>query len=400
MRESDIELAPSPREQMYIQRLYLYLNMTKPSEALYLSYARVGEDGRSLRPAYLVELLQGLFPGLATEAPERDAVEEQLLCGADGVGFFTDMLREYAAGRLEEEERRKLLTFYRCYDENPQYRGQIGNLVETAFARHEDTPLSRAAATALYGASLLNSVSRLEKYAACAYAHFLQYGLRLRERGEYSFEAADMGNLFHGVLEGFSERLKEHGYTWFDFPKEEGRKLVAETLTACAASYGETILYSNARNRHLLARMERILNRTVDTLQTQLRKGQFLPEAFEVSFDVLENLDSLNIALSEKEKLRLRGRIDRVDIGETDERVYVKVIDYKSGDKRFDLAALYYGLQLQLVVYMNAAVELVQKKYPGKEAVPAAMLYYRVADPVVEGEELPPEEINSRICRN
>ncbi len=399
LRESDIELAPSPREQMYIQRLYLYLNMTKPSEALYLSYARVGEDGRSSRPAYLVELLQGLFPGLTAETPEREAVAKQLLCGADGVGFFTDMLREYAAGRLAEEERRTLVTFYRCYDGNPQYRGQIGNLVETAFARHEDTPLSRAAATALYGASLLNSVSRLEKYAACAYAHFLQYGLRLRERGEYNFEAADMGNLFHGVLEGFSKRLKEHGYTWFDFPKEEGRKLVAETLTACAASYGETILYSNARNRHLLARMERILNRTVNTLQTQLQKGQFLPEAFEVSFDVLENLDSLNIALSEKEKLRLRGRIDRVDIGETDERVYVKVIDYKSGDRRFDLAALYYGLQLQLVVYMNAAVELVQKKYPDKEAVPAAMLYYRVADPVVEGEELSPEEINGRILR-
>lgn len=399
LRDSDIELAPSPREQMYIQRLYLYLNMTKPSEALYLSYARVGEDGRSLRPAYLVELLQGLFPSLGVETPEREAVEEQLMSGADGVGFFTDMLREYAAGRLSEEECRTLVTFYRCYEKNPQYRAQVGNLVETAFARHEDTPLSRAAATALYGASLLNSVSRLEKYAACAYAHFLQYGLRLQERGEYSFEAADMGNLFHGVLEGFSVRLKEHGYTWFDFPKEEGRRIVAETLGACAAVYGETILYSSARNRHLLARMERILNRTVETLQAQLRKGQFLPDAFEVSFDVLEDLDSLNIALGEKEKMRLRGRIDRVDIGETDERVYVKVIDYKSGDRRFDLAALYYGLQLQLVVYMNAAVELVQKKYPDKEAVPAAMLYYRVADPMVEGEELSPEEINGRILQ-
>lgn len=399
LRESDIELAPSPREQMYIQRLYLYLNMTKPSEALTLSYARVGEDGRTLRPAYLVELLQGLFPGLAAEMPEREAVEEQLMSGADGVGFFADTLREYAAGRLSEEERRTLVTFYRCYDRNPQYRAQIGSLVETAFARHEDRPLSRAAATALYGASLLNSVSRLEKYAACAYAHFLQYGLRLREREEYSFEAADMGNLFHSVLEGFSERLKEHGYTWFDFPEEEGRKLVAETLTACAASYGETILYSNARNRHLLTRVERILNRTVDTLKTQLRKGQFLPDAFEVSFDVLEDLDSLNIALSDKEKMRLRGRIDRVDIGETKDRVYVKVIDYKSGERRFDLAALYYGLQLQLVVYMNAAVELVQKKYPDKETVPAAMLYYRVADPVVEGETLSPEEINGRILQ-
>lgn len=399
LRESDIELAPSPREQMYIQRLYLYLNMTKPSEALYLSYARVGEDGRSLRPAYLVELVQGLFPGLVAKAPEREAVETQLLCGADGVGFFTDMLREYAAGRLDQEEQRTLITFYRCYEDNPRYREQVGKLVETAFAKHEDRPLSRAVATALYGASLLNSVSRLEKYAACAYAHFLQYGLRLKEREEYSFEAADMGNLFHSVLEGFSERLREHGYTWFDFPREEGRKLVAETLTACAASYGETILYSSARNRHLLVRMERILNRTVDTLKTQLRKGQFLPEAFEVSFDVLEHLDSLNIALGEKEKLRLRGRIDRVDIGETQDRVYVKVIDYKSGNRRFDLAALYYGLQLQLVVYMNAAVELVQKKYPDKKAVPAAMLYYRVADPMVEGGELSPEEINESILR-
>lgn len=142
LRESDIELAPSPREQMYIQRLYLYLNMTKPSEALYISYARVGEDGRAARPAYLVELLQGLFPGLSVETPEREAVERQLMSGADGVGFFTDILREYAAGRLDEEERRTLVTFYRCYEKDPLYRGQVGNLVETAFARHEDRPLS------------------------------------------------------------------------------------------------------------------------------------------------------------------------------------------------------------------------------------------------------------------
>lgn len=399
LRESEIELAPSPREQMYIQRLYLYLNMTKPSEALYLSYARVGEDGRALRPAYLVEMVGGLFPALTLEMPEREPAREQILSGADGVGFFTDMLREYAAGRLETEEQRTLYTFYRCYKENPQYLEEIEGLVDTAFAVHEDRPLTKAVATALYGASLINSVSRLEKYAACAYAHFLQYGLRLQERGEYSFEAVDMGNLFHGVLEIFSDKLAGRGYTWFDFPKEEGRAMVAEALESYSAAYGETILYSNARNRHLLKRIERILNRTVQTLQIQLKKGEFLPEAFEVSFDVLENLDSLNIALSEKEKVRLRGRIDRVDVGETDDRIYVKVIDYKSGERRFDLAALYYGLQLQLVVYMNAAVELVQKKHPGREVVPAAMLYYRVTDPIVEGENLTPEEVNEKILQ-
>ena len=208
-----------------------------------------------------------------------------------------------------------------------------------------------------------------------------------------------MGNLFHSVLETFSEKLAGSGYTWMDFPMREGQRLLSEALESCSAAYGETILYSNARNRHLLNRIGRILNRTVQTLQFQLRKGQFFPEAFEVSFDTLENLESLNIALSEQEKMRLRGRIDRVDTAATDERVYVKVIDYKSGERRFDLAALYYGLQLQLVVYMNAAVELARKKHPDKEVVPAAMLYYRVADPMVEGENLTTEEINAKVLR-
>lgn len=400
LREAQIELAPTPRQQMYIQRLYLYLNMTKPSQQLYLSYARVGEDGKTLHPAYLVELLRGLFPTLIVENPESSAMVQQLVCGADGVRFLADSLREYAAGRLPVSEQGAFYTFYRCYLQDAQYAGQIESLTEAAFARYVDTPLTKAVSTALYGASLFGSVSRLEKYAACAYAHFLQYGLRLRERGEYGFEAVDLGNLFHQTLELFGERLVAHGYTWLTFPEEESGALVKEALLACAAVYGETVLYSSERNKRLLDRIERILHRTVRTLRTQLQKGRFLPEAFEVSFDSLEDLDALNIALTEQEKLRLRGRIDRVDLCEKDDKVYVKVIDYKSGERRFDLAALYYGLQLQLVVYMNAAEEMAKKKYPDKEVHPAAMLYYHVTDPMVEAEgELTPEEINRRILR-
>ncbi|MCM1267254.1 MAG: PD-(D/E)XK nuclease family protein [Bacteroidales bacterium] len=400
LKGSQIELAPTPRQQMYIQRLYLYLNVTKPSQELYLSYARIGEDGRTLRPAYLIDLLRGLFPTLIAARPESGAVSEQLVCGADGVSFVADSLREYAAGRLPDAKEQAFYTFYRCYLQDAQYREKVETLTEAAFAQYADTPLTKVVSAALYGSSLLGSVSRLEKYAACAYAHFLQYGLRLRERGEYGFEAVDMGNLFHQTLEIFGERLAAHGYTWLTFPEEESGALVAEALTACAAVYGETVLYSSERNRHLLGRIERILNRTVRTLRIQLQKGRFLPEAFEVSFDSLEKLDALNIALTEQEKIRLRGRIDRVDLCEQGDKVYVKVIDYKSGKHSFDLAALYYGLQLQLVVYMNAAQELTQKKYPDKEVHPAAMLYYRVADPIVEAEgDVLPEEINQRILR-
>lgn len=96
--------------------------------------------------------------------------------------------------------------------------------------------------------------------------------------------------------------------------------------------------------------------------------------------------------------MRLRGRIDRVDIAEDEERVLVKVVDYKSGDKHFDLAALYYGLQLQLVVYMNAALEYEKKKHPRKEVIPAALLYYHVDDPAVESPvELGEDELRELI---
>ena len=400
LQESELELAPSPRQQMYIQRLYLYLNMTKPSEKLYLSYAKVGNDGRSLRPAYLIELLRKLYPALSVQMPETYPVEEQLVCGVDGIGIMADLLREYAGDRLTDESERQMYTFYHSYHSRPEYRDTVDRLTETAFYRYNDTPLPGVVTRALYGTILQNSVSRLERYAACAYGHFLQYGLALKERGDYSFEDVDMGNVFHGVLELFAQKLTENGYTWFDFPEEEARRIVAEALEAYAMNYGETILYSSARNRHLLKRMNAILNRTVLTLQTQLKKGSFVPDRFELSFSMIEDLDALNIALGDQDRMRLRGRIDRVDTCEADDTVYVKVIDYKSGNRKFDLAALYYGLQLQLVVYMNAAVEMEQKKYPDKKIVPAAMLYYHIDDPMVEdSEDMTPEQINVKLLQ-
>lgn len=302
-------------------------------------------------------------------------------------------------GVLPREKEQEFFTIYRVYGEGElQEKRKI--LTEAAFKRYEDRGLSRAVARALYGVMLENSVSRLETYAACAYRHFLQYGLALQERKEFTFESVDMGNVYHAVLEQFAEKLTENHYTWFDFPEEFAGSCVQEVLEHYAATYGSTVLYSSARNAYAITRMGRILTRTVLTLQKQLQKGSFVPESFEMSFQHAEHMESVNVALSEQEKMRLQGRIDRIDVAEDEEKVYVKVIDYKSGQKRFDLAALYYGLQLQLVVYMNAAVEMEAKRHRGKEAVPAAMLYYRIDDPSVEtAAELAPEEIEEQIAQ-
>ena len=399
LRESELELAPSPRQQMYIQRLYLYLNMTKPSHRLYLSYSRIGNDGKSLRPAYLIDTVKKLFPGLAVGYPELSNPLEQIVTKKEGAGYLAEGLREYAAGTIPLERERAFFTIYQAYGEE-ELAGRRSLFTEAAFKRYQDSGLSAAVAKALYGRYLENSVTRLETYAACAYRHFLQYGLTLRERQEFSFENVDMGNVYHEVLEAFAGKLEEKGYTWFDFPEKFAGEAVQEALLSCAASYGDTVLYSSARNRYAITRMGRILTRTVLTLQRHLRMGSFKPDAYELSFQFAEGLSSVNIALSEEERMHLQGRIDRIDVDEDEDHVYVKVIDYKSGNKRFDLAALYYGLQLQLVVYMNAGLELEAGKHPDKEIVPAAILYYHIDDPSVEtAVELTPEEIDEQINR-
>ena len=77
------------------------------------------------------------------------------------------------------------------------------------------------------------------------------------------------------------------------------------------------------------------------------------------------------------------GRIDRLDVLKEDKKVYVKIIDYKSGNTSFDLVGVYYGLQLQLVVYMDAAMEAEKNKHPDCQIEPAGIFYYNIKDPMI-----------------
>ena len=393
--ESGTEMAPSPRQQMYIQRLYLYLNMTKPSEQLYLSYAKVNSEGKGIRPSYLIDTVRKLFPAMSVEYPQNRSRLEQIEGRQEGARYLAEELREYVEGTLPEEERQDFYLMYRAYEADAVGRDL---LTRAAFRRYRESGLSRIVARALYGQQLENSVSRLETYAACACRHFLQYGLSLQEREEFGFEASDMGTVYHAVLENFAGKLAESNLTWWDFTENFAAKAVKESVEAYAATYGETVLYSSARNEYAITRMSRILTRTVLTLQKHLKQGSFQPDDYELSFRFAEDLDSIHVDLSEDEKMHLQGRIDRIDVSEDAEHVYVKVIDYKSGNRKFDLAALYYGLQLQLVVYMNAAMEMESRKHPDKEIVPAALLYYHIDDPTIETPvELTDEQINEQI---
>ncbi len=386
LSQTGVVLAPGAKEKTYIQKFYLYLILTKPRDQVYLTYSKTSSDGTSLRPSYLISDLLKMFAKLEVcQVPH--ALTEQEFTAQSGIACLVEGLQNRHRGLSKEWQQ-----LYSWYKSNPKWSSKIEQILSACFFKKEESILTRETAKRLYGEVLENSVTRLEKFSACAYAHFLAYGLCLHEREEYQFRAVDMGNLFHASIEKFSKKLERAGYTWLTIPDEEKESFIQESVDECIVDYGNSILYSTARNEYIILRLKRMLRRTIWALTKQLEKGDFIPDGYEISFGSVAGLQVSDMELDGLGKMRLRGKIDRIDLCEDEDQVYVKVIDYKTGEKAFDLGELCYGLQMQLVIYLNAAMEIQKKQHPGKQIVPAGLFYYQMKDPIVakpeEGRDL------------
>lgn len=373
LNDRRVALSPGAKEQNYIQKFYLYMNLTRPSEKLYLSFAKSSPDGSALRPAYLIQDFKRLFPNLAVREVDQESLEKKELSARAGFEQLLEGLRDRHQGLGDAWKE-----LYSWYYRNPDWREQVERAVCAAFYRKEPQWITRAAAGTLYGENHHLSATRLERFAACAYAHFLSYGLRLKEREEYRFEALDLGNIAHKALEIFAKNLKKKKLDWADMPEEEQMELIGMCVEESIAGYGNTVLYSTSRNEYMITRIKRLMMRTVWALTRQLEYGKFRPSEYELNFG--------------------SGKIDRIDVCETEDTVYVKVMDYKTGSRAFDITALYHGLQMQLAVYLGAALKYEEKKYPDKQVVPAGIFYYQVRDPFVDQKESD-EEIQRELLK-
>ena len=403
MSQMGIELAPTIREKAYTEQFYLYLNLTKPREHLYISYHKTGEDGKPANVSYLIGKIKNIFPHILIveeeekihsvfekEERKNSVSKEEIsikkmadeILGADkGKHYILEGIREYAYEDMADWWK-ELYQYYFQHAEEKQLKQWLSG----AAYCNEESGISKEVANALYGSHLVNSVTRVEQYAACAFAHFLTYGLKLQERKRYEIRIPDLGNIFHQVLERFSKQMKKEGLSFRTIEEEQRNKLVDECLAQVISEYGDSIFTSTKRNEYLLKRVERMTKHTIWALCEHMKAGQSEAAAYEVKFDHLDALDSTRIQLSEEEILSLQGRIDRLDKAEDENGIYIKVIDYKSGKTKLELEDLYYGLQMQLVVYLDAALEIERnkKENAGKEIIPAGIFYYNIDDPVLE----------------
>ena len=391
IEEQKLQLSPTAREQSFLQRFYLYLNMTKPSEALYLTYARMDTQQKASRPSYLIGTLQKLFPDLSVVEIDAGKTFAPLTPKSSLDAYLTG-LAAAREGVITDDWK----ALHRYLSGSMVWGPVVKELFEAAFSQFTGEQLAVETARQLYGTVLTNSVTRLELFARCAYAHFLEYGLKLSERETYSFAALDMGSMFHEILQRYCENL-EKSYDWYSITESQQEDLLKAAMQDAVLSMPNESLLESARSAYVLERIYRIMKRSIWALTEQIRHGTFKPAGYEVDFVQVNELNVENMMLDEEHKMRLVGKIDRMDTRETEDAVYVRIIDYKSGKTTFQLLNLYYGQQLQLVVYLNAAMEQLKKTHPGKEIVPAGIFYYRMDDPMVDADGEDEEKIMENI---
>jgi ATP-dependent helicase/nuclease subunit B len=408
-----LELGAGGRRRLLDEQFLIYMALTRTTDGLWVSYPLADEEGRALLPSLLIMHLKELFPFLKEEllamepcsgdaadgagAPERDA--EVLL---SYVAHPRRTLSHLAVQLSRWKKGTALHPFwwdvYNWYAAEKTWRAEAGKLLGGVFYRNREEPLRAATSRLLYGSQLQASVSRLETFRACPFAHFVTYGLRLRERPVYRLEAPDIGRFFHAVLRNFTLFLQEKGLAWGELSKEGCLQLVAAEVERLAPKLQQEILLSSGRYRYLAGKLKDTVGEAALILGEQDRCSSFKPVGVELFFGSGGALPGVGLELDDGCRMELIGRIDRVDLAYDQEgRAYIRVIDYKSGRTGFNLAEVYHGLALQLFTYLDVVL-LYAPEWLQVEALPGGILYFRVHAPLIRAPRLlPPEEIEKEI---
>jgi len=373
-------IAPSRHRQILDERLLAYIALTRASERLWISYPRSEADGQPIEPSPFLEEVRAMLPGLHVEHLE-DPRAEDTPRGLVGVGTLGARLAGEFRSRPVEPDQDKISRraiwngLYerarQCTEWHHSLRRALRGLAYTNRAELEADLVERA-----FPEPFIASVSRLEQFAQCPFAHYARDVLRLEPRVESELGPVDVGTLCHGILEKFIGRLVCEGVNLAELEDDQ----IAEGIDAAAREIlpelADDLLLTEARNDYLADRSRRYMARVMRWQRDAARVGRFRPRAVEYPFGYSGvSAAPLTLRTPKGRKVLLRGRIDRVDIAELAGELAGVVIDYKAtNDRRLDWAKVYHGLSLQLVAYL-LALEQAGKSLTGRPIRPVAALY-------------------------
>ncbi len=371
-------------------RMDLKRAMTLPRQKLYLSYAKTDPLGKALRPLDLLATVQRRLLGSLPEPPEGE--QALPMSAAQAMQGLSAVLRGYADGVADALPQRWMDRLSRLLA-SPRTAPAAARLLRAADYRVASEALPPEMARALFTDRTL-SVSRLEEFAACPFKHFITYGLRPQENREWGVEPVDVGVFFHSSLQNFAALASgTPAYPAVtDAEAESMADLAVEPLITRLMSGP---LGENARSVAAFERARRIVRRACRVVTRHLAAGGFALYRAEARFGYAEpgSLPPVMLHLKDGTAVALHGKIDRIDRFDADGAAYLRVVDYKSSQTTVEAAKTWWGLQMQLTLYLDAAVGGISG------AKPAGAFYFHVSDPLARLNEDEPALAEAEILQ-
>ena len=351
LAQRDIPLSDATFDALDNELQNIYACLAQPTEQLHISWPVTDVTGAELRPSFVVERVRLLFPRLKVQREDgayRMTLPATALCAAGE----NEALRRYFEGQ-------------------PRYAAALAAMARAR--RMERGRLSPEAVQSLYGRSIAMSASRIDRVKSCHFGYFMEYGLRVRERKKAGFEAPEVGTFLHYLLENVNREVKEQGgYGQVD--DEALRHMVKRYVERYAATQIQEYQNKSARFRYLFSRLRETAYTIIISIAKEMRQSDFQPVEFELSFG---GRDGHLPAITVREggaSLSVSGKVDRVDGWLHDGKLYLRVVDYKTGKKSFDLTDIRYGLGIQMLLYLFT-LEREGQAYFGYPIVPCGVLY-------------------------
>ena len=384
---SGMELAADTRSKAFEEQFLVYTALTTPSEKLRISYPIADAEGKSLRPSVIVPKLKRIFSQLTifsnVLSVSNDEDEIKLLSAPlPAYNLMVPKLSKFLSGEAITPLWKNV---YQWFGSSEKYNMKRNETVVALAYTNNPAMLTKGTTAQIFGAPLYSSISRLEKYAACPFAHYVQFGLKASERKIFKVSAPDIGSFMHEVLDKVSVNSESQNLSLRDSTREDIERMVDASMEELLKSKSYQVLVSTKRSYYLTVRLKRIMKRAIWLIVEHLKNSGFQPIGYEIQFGGQGELSYIEIELADGMKMRLTGRIDRLDAMHTENGTYLRIIDYKSGNKELKLQDAYYGLQLQLLTYLTA-VEKQDNPMLKKPLLPGGVLYFKLDDPIISSD--------------